>query len=57
MRGKKKKKGWIILQVGVEPTTFAFLWKDHINRLPEEYKNDTLTTLPNMLASDCDHRQ
>jgi hypothetical protein len=46
---KKQKRS--LLQVGVEPTTFAFLEKDHINRLPEEYKNDTLTTLPTKLAS------
>jgi len=47
-----------ILQVGVEPTTFALLpMKDHINQLPGEYKNDTLTTLFNMLAFDFYHRQ
>jgi hypothetical protein len=37
----------------VEPTTFASpRMKDHINPLPEIYKNDTLTTLPNKLAYD-----
>lgn len=34
-----------LLQVGVEPTTFASLRKNHIKQFPAEYKNDTLTTL------------
>ena len=49
---KVSKKDESLLQVGVEPTTFAFLWKIHIRRLPVEYKNDTLTTLHTKLAYD-----